>query len=426
MTSPAYEHGLSGTAPALGLRAEGAVNIQEQAATATETTMWIRSPLDSLRKRTNPNLSRRRRRPPKSCRLGVASLEERCTPAAMFTIDDANIVEGNLGSQNAVVTVRLTEPHGNSVSVSYNTVDGTAVAGSDYTAVSGTLTFTKNEMSKSILVPIKGDRVVEFDEYFTVRLSNAKAAKIADGTAFVSIADDEPRIHVNDTFVQEGDVGSSTGEFTVSMAAPYDLPVTINFATADGTATADSDYTAASGTVTIAPGQTSQTIPVAVIGDQIGEPTETFVVKLSTSDSYAQVNRDTGVATIADNEPSIYTYDAYNYGESTITFTVNLSTQYSQIVTVDFATEDGTAVAGVDYVAASGTLTFAPGETSKTITIDVLDPTSVPDKYFLLHLSNATPNAFVATEFAYGWWYYDYGYGGGGDWGGYYDWYYGW
>src|SRR5262249_39168481 len=142
----------------------------------------------------------------------------------------------------------------------------------DYTAVAGSLTFTKNDISKSILVPIKGDRILENDEFFTVRLSNSKGAKIADGAALVSIADDEPRISVSDAFVREGDVGTGPGEFTVYIPTAYDMPVTIDYATADGTATAGADYTAASGTLTIPAGQTSQTISVPVMGDRLGEP----------------------------------------------------------------------------------------------------------------------------------------------------------
>src|SRR5262249_29087432 len=112
---------------------------------------------------------------------------------------------------------------------------------------------------------------------------------------------------------------------------------------------------------------------------------------------------------------------SYNYGESTMTFTVSLSAAYDRVVAVDFATADGTAIAGIDYVAASDTLTFQPGETFKIITIQMLDSTSAPDKYFLVQLSGATTNAVISAPSAYGNWYYDYGYYDyGGGWG-YYD-----
>src|SRR5262249_29042760 len=194
-------------------------------------------------------------------------------------------------------------------------------------------------------------RLVESDEYFSVRLSNPKGAKIADGTGLVTIVDDEPRVYITYANALEGNDSTSSADFTVFLTAPYDLPVTVNYATADGSAIAGADYTAASGSLTFMPGQTSQPLSVAVLGDRLGEPDETFVVNISTLDSYAQIGNATGVATIIDNEPHITIWDAYNYGESTFTFTVTLSAAYDQVVTGDFTTVDGTALAGGDYVA---------------------------------------------------------------------------
>src|SRR5262245_25757977 len=118
---------------------------------------------------------------PKACRLSVECLEDRRVPAAMLTIGDVTVLEGNDGTQNALVSVSVTEPHGNSISVNYATADGSALAGSDYNAVSGKLLFKLNEMSQSILIPIRGDRILELDKSFFVRLSDPKGAKIADG-----------------------------------------------------------------------------------------------------------------------------------------------------------------------------------------------------------------------------------------------------
>jgi hypothetical protein len=141
--------------------------------------MVFRSLLDYLTPR--PRWLRRATPRPRTSRLSVEALEDRCTPAAVLAIGDVTLVEGNEGTHNAVVQVTLSEPHGNSVAVNYNTADGTAVAGSDYNAVSGRPTFARNELTKTILVPIRGDRVAEPDESFSVRLSNAKGAQIADG-----------------------------------------------------------------------------------------------------------------------------------------------------------------------------------------------------------------------------------------------------
>ena len=383
--------------------------------------MLFRSLLEGL---LSPTARRRRRATPLpgAFRPDVETLEDRLTPAAMLAMGDVTILEGNTGTQNALVNVSLTEPHGNSVTVNYNTAAGTAVAGSDYTAVSGKLTFAKNEMSKSIIIPIKGDRLVESDEYFTVHLSNPKGAKIVRGQGYVTILDNEPRTSINDPSVVEGDSGTAPLTFTVSLSAPYDLPVAVNYTVTDGTATAGSDYTAApAGALTFAPGQTSQTITVAVIGDRLAEQNETVLVNLSTPDSYAAISKGVGVGTIIDNEPHISIYDAWqDYYGTSITFTVTLAAAYDEVVTVDFTTVDGTALAGVDYFATSGTLTFNPGETTLTITVALI-ATDPADKYFYIQLSNASANALLMNEWAAGYWYYDYGYWGGGGW---YD--YGW
>jgi hypothetical protein len=404
----------------------------QQTSFPKEMTMLFHSLLERLVARAGSRPMTRANPRPVTLRPTVEALEHRLTPAtARLSIADATIVEGNDGTQNALVTVSLNRPHGK-VTVNYSTADGSATAGSDYTAVSGRLTFAKNEMSKTIAVPVRGDRLVEFDEYFSVNLSNASGAKIGDGTGVVTIIDNEPRAYVSNATVVEGNDGTSPAAFTVTLSNVYDRPVTVNYSTADGSATAGSDYMATSGSVTIPAGQLqSPDIVVPVRGDRLGELTETFSLLVNTTDNYAQMGNATAVGTIIDNEPQISISDTYNYGEATMTFTVTLSAPYDQNVTVHYATLDGTAIAGVDYVADSGTLTFdaALGETTKTITIAVLDPTSVPDKYFQVQLSSASTNAAIGNSMATGNWYYDYGYyyGGGYDYGyGYYDYGYGW
>jgi hypothetical protein len=392
--------------------------------------MWLRNLFNSLKsecfrtamQRARRGAARHRSSP---CLLSAETLEDRCVPAATFSVGGATLVEGNAGTQNALVTVSLSEPHPNSITVTYSTANGTATAGSDYTAVSGKLTFAKNETSKTILVPVCGDRVVESDEYFYVKLSNpTKGATIANGTGVVTIMDDEPRITISDVSALEGNSGTTPFTFTVSLSAAYDVPVSVNYVTSDSTASAGTDYTAASGAVTFAPGQTSQTITVAVNGDRMAGPDRSFFVNISTPNSYAAISKAVGVGTIIDDEPRISIADVYNYGETSFTFTVSLSAAFDQAVTVNFATADGTMIAGVDYVAALGTLTFAPGVTTQTITIDVLNPTSA-DTYFMVQLSGASSNALFANNVAYGYSnlsYYSYDpYGGyGAYYGGFY------
>jgi hypothetical protein len=338
-------------------------------------------------------------------------------PSATLTIGDVTVLEGNAGTHNAVVPVTLTGTEGdqgNSITVDYNSADGTAKAGSDYKAFSGKLVFACNEKSKSILVPVIGDRLPEADESFFVRLSNAKGARIADSEGVVTIVDDEPRISITDTAAAEGNSGATPFTFTVSLSAAYDVPVTVHYDTADDTAIAGADYVTQSGTVTFQAGQaTPQTITVMVKGDRLGEPNKTFSVNLSSPDTYAAISKGAGIGSILDDEPRISIGDAWqDYYGSAITFTVSLAAPYDQVVTVNFTTVDGTALAGQDYLATSGKVTFNPGDTVQTITVQLLALDSA-DKYFSIQFSNVSANALLMNEWAYGYWYIDYGYYGG-------------
>jgi Calx-beta domain/FG-GAP-like repeat/FG-GAP repeat len=215
---------------------------------------------------------------------------------------------------------------------------------------------------------------------------------------------DLPSVSINDVSVTEGNTGAVSATFTVSLSSAYGQPVTVNFATADGAATAGSDYRAKAGTLTFAPGQTSQTITVEVIGDRLPEPTETFVVNLS-NPTNSVIADGQGVATIVDDEPRISISDVSKSegkkNQSTLfTFTVTLSAAYDQPVTMSFRTVDGTATTSdSDYVAKTGTLTFNPGETSKTITIVVNgDNKKEADETFFLDLFGNSSNSLFTKN----------------------------
>jgi len=180
--------------------------------------------------------------------------------------------------------------------------------------------------------------------------------------------------------------------------------VTVNFATADGTATAPSDYASTSGAVTFNPGVTTQTITVNVVGDTNVEPNETFTVNLS-SPSNATIATGTGTGTIVNDDavslPALsinnVSQNEGNSGTTAFTFTVTLSAVSASTVTVNFATADGTASAGSDYAATSGVLTFAPGVTTQTVTVNVTgDTTPEANETFFVNLSGAA-NATIAT-----------------------------
>jgi hypothetical protein len=188
--------------------------------------------------------------------------------------------------------------------------------------------------------------------------------------------EDPPLVRISDTAITEYNTAFLSVALTVTLSHSASVDVTIHYATADITATSGSDYTAVSGDVVIPAGQTSAKITVPVKDDRLGEPTETFAVNLSAATN-ATIDDGQGIVTIFDNEPRISINDVSMFegkkGRTTLfTFTVSLSAAYDQPVTVSFRTVNGTATTSDgDYVARSGTLTFAPGERTKTITIEV-------------------------------------------------------
>ena len=318
------------------------------------------------------------------------------------TIDDVTLPEGNAGNTPALFTVRLSAAGTEPVTVHYSTADGTATVGDDYQATSGTLTFAPGETAKTIPVPVLGDRSVEANEWFEVKLDGATNGTIVDGRAIGTVLDDEPRITIDDVSRGEGNTGPSALAFTVRLSNAYDIPVAVDFATADASAQAGTDYAAAAGTLTFSPGESERRITVLVHGDRLVEPTETFAVNLSGATN-ALVADGQGIGAILDDEPRIRisSYVAMAEGRKNrttlFTFTVTLSIAYDQPVTVSYRTANGTATTGDnDYVAKSGTLTFAPGETTKTITIEVKgDSKREADETFFVDLFGNSGNSLL-------------------------------
>ncbi|AFY61366.1 glycoside hydrolase family 9 protein [Synechococcus sp. PCC 6312] len=429
-------------------------------------------------------------------------------PLPTLSINDLSIGEDK---GNAVFTVTLSQASTTPVTVSFATTNGTAIASQDYTSRTGTLTFNPGERSKTISVPILNDTLVENNETFTVRLSNAQQATIAKTTGTATITDNDvppspplPTLSINDVSVGE-DRGN--GVFTVSLSQASTTPVTVSFATANGTATAGQDYTSRTGTLTFNPGERSKTISVPILNDTLVENNETFTVRLSNSQQ-ATIAKTTGTATIIDNDiappplpnqavtfnivsdwnsgftgnfnitnratqtvngwtlkfdapftitniwnaeivsrqgntytiknasfngtlnpnqtisfgfngnnpnnvttpPSNLVFNGNSIqpppslptltvNDLTVTeglnanavFTVNLSQASSNSITVNYGTQSGTATAGQDFTNRTGTLTFAPGETSKTIAIPIIDDTlqEYPETFSLV-LSSPT------------------------------------
>ncbi len=521
-----------------------------------------------------------------------------------LTINDVSVAEGNAGSSAATFTVSLSQAQtSQSVTVGFTTSNGTASAGSDYTAAAGTLTFPPGVTTQTVSVAVHGDTLFESNETFVVTLSNAAHATIIDAAGVATIVNDDippvptitaltpsaspggiiqfavangpanptdwaglylatagdtnyldwlflngtrvapatgvsaatlqftapttpgtynlryfagsayskiatsanitvapqPTLSVNDVTVTEGHAGSTIATFTVSLSPVNNAQtVSVSYATANGSASANSDYVPATGTLTFPPSSGSQTVAVSVTGDTTTESNETFTLNLSNA-ANAVLGDASGTATITDDDappgpvltvpatvgtsgniavtiadgpanpsdwiglfavgasdsnPFVWVYlngtrmapptgvaaatinlgapsTAGSYhvrffanngytrlatsqaiavtaqpaltiadiaivegttGTKTGTFTVSLNPPNpSQTVTVNYATANGTAtIAGGDYVPATGTLTFNPSTTTRTIDVTVNGDTALEGpETFLLNLSGA-------------------------------------
>src|SRR5919197_6368855 len=221
--------------------------------------------------------------------------------ALSVTISDPTVTEVDAGATvQAVFTVKVSRFAKGSVS--FATANGTAKAPGDYLPKSGVLKLN-GKGSKKISVTVVGDAADEFDETFFVRLSNPRNIIIADGEGMGTIVDNDPLPTVAgvDSVVPEANAGQSTvASIDVTLTGATEKTVHVDYATADGSATAPDDYASTAGSLTFAPGQTVQTVQVPVAGDDAVEGNESFALNLSNADE-ATIGHQATV-TIQDND----------------------------------------------------------------------------------------------------------------------------
>ena len=292
-------------------------------------------------------------------------------------ISDVTVDEGDSGTTPATLTVSMDRASTQEVTVGWSTVDGTATAG-DFAAGNGTLTFAPGETSEQVTIGVTGDQADEPDETFTVHLSNATGATIADADGVVTILDDDgtpPTLRIGDAAGPEGNVGTTPATLTVTLDQASTQPVTVPWTTTPGTAGVD-DFVAASGELTFAPGETSEQITVQTRGDRTPEGSESFLVELTGTTIAGSVTiNDDDTDTSPGEVPALRIGDVTvpegDAASSPATVTVVLDQVSDVPVNVRWATEDGTATAPGDYTAGSDVLTFEPGTTSRQITVPV-------------------------------------------------------
>jgi hypothetical protein len=324
-------------------------------------------------------------------------------------------------------TVSLQRPAALPVSVDYATEDFTATAGADYLAAQGTLTFAAGATTQTFSVQIIGDALNEFDDAFLVRLSSPQGAGIGEavGAGIIIDNDPAPSLSIGDATVAEGNAGLTAAVFDVSLSAISGKTVTVDFATAPGTATAGADYGSASGTIVFLPGVTRQTVVVPVFGDATPESDETFSIALSIALN-ATLARAQGQGTIINDdevvtptptptptpsptatptptptpspsptptpiptptpEHAVFKFGMPVFmtteGAGQIEITVARLGDASGEADVDYSTHGVTASERSDFTIAAGRLHFAPFETSKSFPVLITEDSHIEGEEF--------------------------------------------
>jgi hypothetical protein len=313
------------------------------------------------------------------------------------------------GTPTAVITVKRSGPTNTLVTVGFATADGTAIAGVDYTAATGTVTFNPGILSRTFVVPIKNDLAVKPQRSLSLALSsptNAQLGTTSSATLTINDNDLAQSFQFSRTSFSVGEA-LATALITVTRTNGVTGTASVGFAVSDGTtgraATAGADYTAATGTLTFLPGVASKTFTVALLPDTLVEGDETIALDLNTPSPGTVLGASShAVLNILDNEPTLrFSAPKYTVSElaTKAVITVLRMGDRTQTATVDYLVSDGTASGGQDYPSLdSATLTFAPGVASQTFTI-ALTPDTVdePNETVFFQLDNPTGGAGLGT-----------------------------
>ncbi len=323
----------------------------------------------------------------------VSVLINRCPAPPLsqpiLSINDVTLTEGDSGISSATFSVNLSAPSSKTVSVSFYSAPQDATKDVDYQTTLGRITFEPGTTSKTITVQIIGDTLDEFDEQFSVLLAYPLNANVSKGGGNGTILDNDPppNVSISDISVLEGNSGTTSAIFTVILSTASGKPISVEYVTADGTATSGSDYVSKSGNVMVLPGAISSTIAIQVNGDTMVESDETFLVNL-TGVVNAMIGRGQGVATILNDDSAMQLSSAtYTVNEDTPRVDINLARtgDLTSAVSVKFTTNDaagltncnvlntGIASPRCDYINTLGTMSFAAGEYSKSFSVAIID-----------------------------------------------------
>lgn len=280
-------------------------------------------------------------------------------------------------ADTVAVTVQRLNDTNTAVTVDYAAVDGTATNGLKYTAIPSTLAFGAGETNATILLTILNNGFVEGTKNFRVILSNPTNAILGTRTnAAVSITNNDVGVQfIFDTY----SVAEDAGAVVLGVVRGDDgiLPVTVDFATSDLTATNGLDYTSTNHTLSFAPTERSKFISVPILNDSLKKVNKTFRVTLSNPVGATLGSQKPTTVTIVDNDMGFqFETDTYYVAEDAGVALIGVqrgTDATNSSVAVDATTVNSSALSGLDYTGLTNALTFAPGERLKVVTVPILN-----------------------------------------------------
>jgi len=335
-------------------------------------------------------------------------------PAGVLQFSQATQnVNENAGS--ATITVTRTEGSTGAISVNYATANGTAIAGNDYTAISsGTLNWEDGDTeAKTFTVSITDDSDFEESETLKLTLSNPTGGAIIGSQEIttLTIIDNDAPAGILQFSQASQNVNENAGSITITVTRTdgKDGAISVNYATANGTATAGNDYIAiSSGTLNWEDGDTeTKTITVNITDDSDFEESETLKLTLSNPTGGAIIgSQEITTLTIIDNDAPAgilqFSQASQNVNENagSATITVTRIEGSTGAISVNYATANGTATAGSDYIATSGILNWEDGDTeAKTFTVSITDDSDFEgNETIIVNLTKPTGNATIGTQ----------------------------
>lgn len=326
-------------------------------------------------------------------------------PSVAFSLSSSNASEA---TTSATIAVALSSASGKSITVDYAVSGGTATgSGTDYTLASGTLTFNPGTSSQNISFSVIDDLIDENNETVIVTLSNptnSNLGGITNHTYTINDNDIAPSISF-DLSTSNASEATTPALLAVSLSNPSAFSITVDYAVTGGTATGSgTDFTLSSGTLTFSPGVTTQNISAAIVDDLITESNETIVVTISNPSNATIGTNAAHTYTINDNEatPTVafdLSTSTANEATTPALLAVSLSNTTASTVTVDYTVTGGTATgSGTDFTLSSGTLTFNPGDSTKNISVTIVeDLLDENDENLVVTLSNPS-NATLGAQ----------------------------